>query len=752
MNSKFHRFFKIFAKKVPVPEEKIEHKDSATTQPAIPIQDQFISDQPIKGKAEDRFNRATYSSRIAETIANRADPSSIVIGLFGPWGDGKTSVLEMMQETLVTYPNNIVIRFNPWHFQSEELLLRGFFATVAESLGQSLPNMKEKAGELFSKYGSLLSIASVTVGGVVSISPGESIKGMGEAMSNVGLDDLRKRIEDMLDNAKKRLVILIDDIDRLDRVETHAIFKIVKLSASFRHTSYVLAFDDDVVSASLGERYGEGGANAGHAFLEKIIQVPLHLPPADQNSLRLIALEGVQNALSQSGIELTQSQVDAFLRHFDDALLSQIETPRRAKLYSNAIMFALPILKGEVNPVDLMLIEGLRILYPKLYIGIRDNPALFLYKERDRNNRESGMSLVDSLIERSTTSLTQEERKNVKSRLLEPLFPRIKNTTYGGEWDNIWGSEQKICSNEYFKRYFSYSVPFGDVPDSQIKVFYSSVSNLSGIEKRAFLEIFASHQSLPRVISRLRQLEKTLTQPEASSIITTFSQNGDLLPRERGMMIFVDTRAQAAMLIAGLLRQITAGHDRQAEAERVIQIANPIGFAMECVRWIRSSDDTPVERRVLTDDGDAQLKAILTTRIEETEAESNIFIDHPKDAPLLFRLWSDGTSITHVQEKLIGRFELAPEQLDLFLACHLGESWGMESGLPRPSDFDREQYNSVTRLIPAEYIATNLRLRYGAELDNPIHHAPDSMLLPRRIAHQFMSLHMHVLQEQRSTR
>ena len=107
--------------------------------------------------------------------------------------------------------------------------------------------------------------------GVVQVKPGDAAKGVGEAMSNVGLDALRRRIEGMLDETNKRLVILIDDIDRLDRDETHAIFKLVKLSASFRHTSYVLAFDDSVVSAALGERYGAGGAPAGRAFLEKII-------------------------------------------------------------------------------------------------------------------------------------------------------------------------------------------------------------------------------------------------------------------------------------------------------------------------------------------------------------------------------------------------------------------------------------------------------------------------------------------------
>lgn len=744
-------FFKKKAeKKTTSPNTDDENKVAAATQPEVTIQDQYIADQPITGRAEDRFNRAPFATRIAETIARRVDPSSIVLGLFGPWGDGKTSMLEMMQEALEPYPNVIVVRFNPWHFQSEDLLLRGFFATLADAMGQSLPNMKEKAGELLKKYGSVLSLASLTVGGLVQVTPGETAKGVGEAMSNVGLDELRTRIERMLDEANKRLVILIDDIDRLDREETHAIFKLVKLSASFRHTSYVLAFDDIVVSAALGERYGAGGAPAGRAFLEKIIQVPLNLPPVDENSLRQLALEGVQNALNQAGIELTQPQVDAFIRHFDDALLPRLETPRRAKLFSNALLFALPILKGEVNPVDLMLIEGIRVIYPHLYAGIRENPAIFLQGGRDerRNARQGAVSRIDSLIENTTPELTADERETLKSRLLEPLFPRISNMGYGGEWDGIWGAEQKASSNQYFKRYFTYSVPVGDVPDAHVATLCESAPTASDTEKRVLLEAFAARQGLPRLISRLRQREESLTQIQASALIIAFAKNGDLLPRERGMMMLADTRAKAGMLIAGLLRQIPAGESRQAEAERAIQIAMPVGFAMECIRWIRHYEDKPPEKRVLADEGEAPLREILTARIEEADAASPLFIAHPKDAPELYWSWAKGTSEAHVRQRLETLFDAAPEQLDDFLACYVGEAWGMESGLPRPADFKREQYNSVSRFISAEYVATNLRLRYGAELDTPQSYPPDTMSQPRRVAHQFMTVHQYVSQEE----
>lgn len=746
----FGIFKKKAARKTASPEADNENTVAAAAEPQPPIKNQYIADQPITGKVDDRFNRASFSTRIAETIATRVDPSSIVLGLFGPWGDGKTSVLEMMHETLNAYPNVIVVRFNPWHFQTEDLLLRGFFATLADAMGQSLPNRKEKAGELLRKYGSVLSLASLTVGGVVQVTPGETAKGIGEAMSNVGLDELRTRIEEMLDETKQRLVIMIDDIDRLDREETHAIFKLVKLSASFRHTSYVLAFDDILVSAALGERYGAGGAPAGRAFLEKIIQVPLNLPPADENSLQQLALEGVGNALSQAGIELTQPQVDAFVRHFEDALLPRLQTPRRAKLFSNALLFALPILKDEVNPVDFMLIEGIRVMYPHLYTGIRDNSALFLNGERDegRNARQEGVSRIDDLIENTTPELNTDERETVKSRLLAPLFPRITNMHYGGEWDNTWGAQQKVCSRQYFKRYFTYGVPIGDVPDAHVAALCEAVPAISDAEKRVRLEAFAARQGLPRVISRLRQRQEFLTQVQASALITTFALNGDLLPRERGMMVLADTRARAGMLIADLLRQIPAGEPRQAEAERAIQIALPVGFAMECIRWIGHEETTPPERRVLADDGEAPLRAILTARIGEADVVSPIFKAHPKDACFLYWAWADGTSRAHVRQRLETLFNATPEDLDSFLDCYVRESWGIESGLPRRADFRRGQYDRVSHLIPAEYVATNLRLRYGAELDSPQDAPPDTMTPPRRIAHQFMAVHQNVLEEQ----
>ena len=74
----------------------------------------------------------------------------------------------------------------------------------------------------------------------------------------VALDDCRDRIAKILADLDHRVIVLIDDIDRLERREIQAVFKLVKLSAGFSNISYVLAFDDNVVADSLAERYGGG--------------------------------------------------------------------------------------------------------------------------------------------------------------------------------------------------------------------------------------------------------------------------------------------------------------------------------------------------------------------------------------------------------------------------------------------------------------------------------------------------------------
>lgn len=709
----------------------------------------YSSDQPITSKEHDRFGRWPFAERIADTIAKRSDPSSLVIGLFGAWGDGKTSTLRMMEQALRRYSHVVVISFNPWHFGSEQQLLMGFFHSLSDALGRSLSSRKEAIGEALKKYGSVLSIASVPVPGV-QLGVRDAATGLGEALSSVELDDLRARVEGFLKESGTRVVVLIDDIDRLDRTEIHAIFKLVKLSASFEHTSYVLAFDDGMVAAALGDKYGEGGHAAGRSFLEKIIQVPLHLPPADVIELRKLTFDGANAALSLSGVALTEDQVQAFIRHFVDGIEPQLQTPRQAKLYGNALAFALPLLKGEAHPVDLMLIEGIRVFYPKLYGVIRDNPDLFL-KAADKNVRhDQHRQRISKLIDDSLEDSGVIDKERDRRRLVEVLFPRIGNVGYGHEWDMTWSKEQRIRSVEYFQRFFTYSVPPGDVGDLEVERFLDEIiapqTTPESIDAK--LKAVAERRGMPRFITKLRYREEAFPAPVARALAISLSRNGSLLPREEGMFSMGGTWTQGAILVSQLAKLVPFGAERDAFIVDILRAASPLPFAVECFRWVRRSSDETDEQHVVSEDGEAIARRAVADRIYDEACRAPIYRTFGQDAPHLFWIWSGARGRDEVTEFIRRWLDLNAEEVDSFLDVRVGKAWGLESGLSHRSDFRREAYNDIAELIDASAILEKLEARHGAQLDNPQFRHNRDVPVAARIAHQFAYIHKAALDEQ----
>jgi predicted KAP-like P-loop ATPase len=438
----------------------------------------YSPDQPIRSKRGDRFNRALFAQRVADTTATRSDRSSIVIGLYGPWGCGKSSTLNLIEEALNDHSNVVVVRFNPWLYSAEERQVRGFFDTLAAALCRSLPTKAEDISKLLRDYGALL-VGPFPVAGVGLPNPRDALPRISDPLTSVRLDELKQQIEEVLEQAGKRVVVLIDDIDRLERAEIQAILKLTKLSAGFTSTSYVLSFDDEMVASSIGERYVQAGSEAGRDYLAKIIQVPLHLPPPDATQLRKMVFDGVAAALRQSRIELEKKEVDAFTHHFIEGLEPRLGTPRHAELYVNAVIFALPLLEEAAHPVDLLLMEGIRVFYPKLYLAIRDNAKLFLGGGRDSDqNKESAQRRhIADLLRESTPDITPEQCASLRRDLLEPLFPRLGKTRYGQDREADWAREQRVCSDQYFQRYFMYIVPPGDIGDREAKSFLNGIAS-----------------------------------------------------------------------------------------------------------------------------------------------------------------------------------------------------------------------------------------------------------------------------------
>ena len=104
----------------------------------------YTSDKPINSENEDRFQRYGFAKRIAETIVSRNNKDSIVLGLFGAWGEGKSSVINFIKsEISSTSKDFIQLTFNPWRFTDEAALLTSFFNTLASEIKKSIPKEED---------------------------------------------------------------------------------------------------------------------------------------------------------------------------------------------------------------------------------------------------------------------------------------------------------------------------------------------------------------------------------------------------------------------------------------------------------------------------------------------------------------------------------------------------------------------------------------------------------------------------------
>src|SRR5262245_32497016 len=216
----------------------------------------IIPDQPITKIEQDRFGRSDFAKRIASLISSLDDKSSVVVSVNAPWGQGKTSILNMIEEELSRLEKSVVIRFNPWRFPDEEQLLRKYFKTLSTKLGKNLSKGKELAKVLKAYSDAITPLAEmiIPIGGKVLSETSKRLTGRLDEAPD--LEELKEKIEKYLLAGEKRIVIFMDDIDRLNRLEIQAVFRLVKLTADFPNTAYILAFDEDMVSASLAEQFG----------------------------------------------------------------------------------------------------------------------------------------------------------------------------------------------------------------------------------------------------------------------------------------------------------------------------------------------------------------------------------------------------------------------------------------------------------------------------------------------------------------
>jgi hypothetical protein len=500
-----------------------------------------------------------------------------------------------------------------------------------------------------------------------------------------------------------------------------------------------------MVAGAIGEKYASSSGQsyeAGINFLEKIVQVPLHLPPPSSDALRQYCFGLVNEALRESATEMSQNQVNEFVRHFIDGIQIRLKTPRMAKRYANALHFALTILKGETYTPDLLLVEGLRMFYPKLYDAIRhDSEPVLRTHSADRANPDAG-----KFIEAHTEGMTAAE-KRAAAKLVEALFPRIGSTIMGSDWEAEFARDQRIASSYYFARYFTYGVSNSDVPDIALKSFIAGLPQVSADESSKVFRDLINDRNASTLLYKLRSQEDQMPAVSASRLIEVFARNGSCFPSPDSFVFFMQPLMQAVICVSKLMRSIPA-QERASIAIGVMANAETLDFACDCARWLGAGDGT--REPILTAEEEKQMQAALGARIEAylTAQPKAIWILEPNNAGKYLSRWQRVSGPDPVRAYTSRQVQEYPASIFELMKSYLPNAWGMSTGLPVESSFDRDTYNSISAVIDPATVAATLQQIYGGELAAPIYNLPLREPRERRLAHQFMFVYNRVLAEQ----
>ena len=395
----------------------------------------FISDSPIVRFDQDRFHRTSFAEALATQIAQIDHTESIVVGLVGGWGTGKTSILNLARNSIERQGIK-VLRFNPWFFSGTEQLVAAFFeelsAQLREGGDQKLVDIGknlEAYGKTFAPLRSIPFIGSKIGDGIDALNAASSLTKSWAGIPTGSLETQKCQLENSLLSLERRIVITIDDVDRLRGDEIRDVMKLVRLAADLPNTTYVLLFDRERVEQSLSE-----DKVSGRAYLEKIINVTFNIPAIRTSELANILSSEIKRTVPQKPSHWDTYHYEVVFR---EILLKLIRSPRDIKRYINTLPMSVAISAQEVSPVDVLALEAIRIFLPDLFKQLSLNTDLLTYTDREdaanqgRARGRQGASMRNSSAS-SNTAVAEGFAGKVFNLLLSGAQAMASHNSYAG--------------------------------------------------------------------------------------------------------------------------------------------------------------------------------------------------------------------------------------------------------------------------------------------------------------------------------
>lgn len=429
----------------------------------------FGVDEPITSSEEDLLNRKIDAYDAAEKLlATKTENNAFTFGIVAPWGNGKTSFLYMMKEHIEAKNADdvVIMSFHPWKYGKSSNLTYLFFEELSKALAP---------------YSTIFSRDIIRYARSVSSIENSTMKFLGSILGCLVPQTVEEQYENLkkkISNMQRKIVVFIDDIDRLGANEIEELFRLVRNTSNLPSMYFVMAYDKKYVVDTLKNMFPSHSLS----YTEKILQEEFFLPIIKSNELKAVLREKLSVFLNSEEMEQVDKLLNRELFNSID-VFSYIGSLRDIKRLANALRLHPRKLHGEIDICDYIILEILRQQYPfvlELIVDRKDDILLFnnsgkyVYFNGKNGPKEKDDTLAKMYHFKGFDILGYiEENSEALS------VPKAKIDSLKKLLDALWGeyrthSSKGINDPEYTQRYFYSSILDSEVSDVEFEEIWLS--------------------------------------------------------------------------------------------------------------------------------------------------------------------------------------------------------------------------------------------------------------------------------------
>lgn len=460
---------------------RIKCKKEKTNSRSLKIVSRFpyLDDRYAENIENDLLSRKNFVYNLKDAVISIKDKSSFTIGLNGQWGEGKTTILSFLYNELNKEDNIIIVKFNPWFYNTKEDIIRNFYNCIVRQLKSKL--IISGLTQTLYKYRNVVS-QSLKAHKLFNIT--DILIPIRNCSNDI--DELTKKISRELTYLNKKVVVIIDDLDRIDKEDLLLVFKLIKICCDIDNFIYILSFDKEQIKNVFGDELKIDGK-----YLDKIIQVSIDIPKADAKDINLYLKDSIlylfqiyeydTNDESNKSKYILKSNIYNISKAFSNL--------REVKRYINELNFYFSEIKEKLNLYDGFILKTMKFVFPLKYKELSNKKDWIIYEL----SKKDGKYIRDAKIEKDIEQFFKKDLTKEESFLIEYLYNSFIIRRHKKNYNRL--RERNAGDPLFFDSYFTLSRNDYIEKDKILKNYFKKICNRE-LEKLNLPNVFGNEDDI----------------------------------------------------------------------------------------------------------------------------------------------------------------------------------------------------------------------------------------------------------------